>query len=509
MKKILLYLIFFFFACQLHAAKNIRVSGKIFSEGDFTVKLFAPILGYYNQASVPSISSQFTVTKDSFFYTFTSDTYDTYFFALSIIDNNTGLPIIGRINFLLCSGDSTHLLINPNIDNYEWITFSGDNATGNNLFQKINFNPAEKFKGLFTLIKNLPEEENNFLKNVLKEVNNFIDQFKSLLNQGNISLEYFESMKKTFMMSFYGVIVNQFDNTYEVTNRTSEIFRYNFIDALFQRLNPVKDPDIKTLYNSFVFINTYYKYQAIRQKGLPYVNLLVRDTVVLIKGTKYLIDENFNYLLFIKDLKIREDLWAINLLGAFQLAPGLYDERIIAQFDSIFPNSRYFNTLDRYFKETSEINNIEYSKQMPIIFADSQVNIKNIEGVLERFKGKAVYIDLWASWCSPCIASFTYNKKVDSFLLANSIERIYISLDDNKAKWKAAVNKYLLGGFHVLANESLIAALKELLGVKDGAEIGIPRYFIYDKGGNLITKDAYSPIDNQELFDELKKEVID
>lgn len=39
----------------------------------------------------------------------------------------------------------------------------------------------------------------------------------------------------------------------------------------------------------------------------------------------------------------------------------------------------------------------------------------SFENLLEKFKGKDVYIDVLASWCKPCIEEFAHAKKIGRF----------------------------------------------------------------------------------------------
>ena len=57
----------------------------------------------------------------------------------------------------------------------------------------------------------------------------------------------------------------------------------------------------------------------------------------------------------------------------------------------------------------------------------------------EEFKGKYVLLDFWASWCSPCRASFPRIREVYAKLKDKNFIIVNISIDKNKNAWLKAV----------------------------------------------------------------------
>ena len=155
MKKVYLYFLFTLVTSSLSAAEPVVICGNIFSDDSLIIKIFEPINGYYNQASVNINAAAIRRTKDSFYYSVGSLNIPAFFFSINVIEPGTDL-FIGRLNFLVCSGDSIHISIKPQVRGFNWIVFSGDNAEGNNLFEKMNYSPAEKFTSLFRLLRDLP-----------------------------------------------------------------------------------------------------------------------------------------------------------------------------------------------------------------------------------------------------------------------------------------------------------------------------------------------------------------
>jgi thiol-disulfide isomerase/thioredoxin len=125
----------------------------------------------------------------------------------------------------------------------------------------------------------------------------------------------------------------------------------------------------------------------------------------------------------------------------------------------------------------------------------SSFNYPDINGEmvsLESFRGKVVYVDVWATWCGPCIAEFPYLKELQNELKNKEIAFVSISIDSEKDKeaWEKMVEEKEPGGYHLYAEgewESKIA--------KDYVIRGIPYFIIIDKEGKLVEVFATRPSD--------------
>lgn len=108
---------------------------------------------------------------------------------------------------------------------------------------------------------------------------------------------------------------------------------------------------------------------------------------------------------------------------------------------------------------------------------------------LSDFRGKAVYIDCWATWCGPCCAEIPYMEKLYAKLKGDKrVELISISLDNNKAAWqkKLKADKPVWKQFICPDNFSSTLA--------KGYDIdAIPRFLFFDKDGNVLSLDAPRP----------------
>lgn len=113
-------------------------------------------------------------------------------------------------------------------------------------------------------------------------------------------------------------------------------------------------------------------------------------------------------------------------------------------------------------------------------------SIDGKEYELTDFKDKYVYIDLWATWCSPCIAQIPHLKKLEE----KYNEKIYfisIAWNDNKTKWMNMIREKDLNGIQLFASD------KNAEFFKFYEVNGLPRFILLDKQGKIIESNAKQP----------------
>ncbi|MFK8301620.1 TlpA family protein disulfide reductase [Capnocytophaga stomatis] len=122
-------------------------------------------------------------------------------------------------------------------------------------------------------------------------------------------------------------------------------------------------------------------------------------------------------------------------------------------------------------------------------------NFENHKGgktALADLKGKFVYIDVWATWCGPCIEEIPHLKEIEKKYHGKNIEFVSISVDNKKnhEKWRNFVTEKELVGIQLFADNAW-----ETDFVKDYAITGIPQFILLDTEGNIISADAPRPSD--------------
>ena len=117
--------------------------------------------------------------------------------------------------------------------------------------------------------------------------------------------------------------------------------------------------------------------------------------------------------------------------------------------------------------------------------------------ILDRYKGKTVLIDIWATWCAPCMLGHEKMKPLKEELSGEDIVYIYLtSLTSDYEKWKEYI-KDISGEHYFLTQEQLDAIFKQLGGT------GYPTYAIFSPNGKRTT--SFSGFNLETIREALEK----
>ncbi|WP_299125572.1 TlpA disulfide reductase family protein [uncultured Winogradskyella sp.] len=137
--------------------------------------------------------------------------------------------------------------------------------------------------------------------------------------------------------------------------------------------------------------------------------------------------------------------------------------------------------------------------------ASPEFSYETIDGKiisLNDLKGKYVYIDVWATWCAPCIKQVPYLKQLEERYHNKNIVFVSISVDKEKVKdtWKQMIADKELGGLQLFADKSFDSDFMNAYAVNS-----IPRFILIDPEGKIVDPEAPRPSFDKTrvLLDEL------
>jgi thiol-disulfide isomerase/thioredoxin len=163
--------------------------------------------------------------------------------------------------------------------------------------------------------------------------------------------------------------------------------------------------------------------------------------------------------------------------------------------------------MTNYFTKTYSSSKA-MAKGTPSPKFENYTDFKGGKKSLDSFKGKYVYMDIWATWCGPCIREIPFLNTLEKEYHNKNIAFVSISTDESRrsgGSWEAAENKW----------KKFVKA-KQLTGTQLWAgqdydfqqayQINsIPRFILIDPQGNIVDANAPRPSDPRlkEIFTSL------
>lgn len=160
-----------------------------------------------------------------------------------------------------------------------------------------------------------------------------------------------------------------------------------------------------------------------------------------------------------------------------------------------------YNAIVQYYKKNHDALVVKNKMNNTISPSFDYENHKGGKTKLEDFKGKYVYIDVWATWCGPCRAEIPSLKKMEEMYHDKNIVFVSISVDVDKdhEKWKNFVSEKQLGGVQLFADKNWNSDFMLSYGINS-----IPRFILIDPNGKVVKGNALRP-SSPQLKEELDK----
>lgn len=194
-----------------------------------------------------------------------------------------------------------------------------------------------------------------------------------------------------------------------------------------------------------------------------------------------------NYSPYVKEFLLAKnlDFWMTSL------GIGSPIDTLYAEFVATHPSFPNLSSLkNRYTKFEA----ITPGHEAPVI---SGITIDGDTLSSNNFKNKVIYVDVWASWCGPCLVQIPFSEKLqETFQKNDSVVFLNVSIDKDPKDWRRALSKNpTWKGEHILDIKSVF---------KTYSLIGIPRYMLIDKKGRIVNPDAPRP-SSPELVNEIRR----
>lgn len=398
-------------------------------------------------------------------------------------------------NIIIFPNDSIELSINE-----KQIKFQGSNCEGQQYFYD-NFQ-KEPFLEEYLKIQHVFEEyldKKREVHSILPAIDDSLQisfhlkKIEELRHTPHTTTEFSDVLKTEAYMFFYGNIIDLTDYLLQSIPKYEHISKdsieiENMADAIFQKY-PLK-PEL-TKYSSILYVFNYLShYYNGKECPAGYDSA----TFGPYKTYLYAPKEMQPGLLggaCMTQLKYNSGEMDLNKLKKF--------------FNEKFPESQYTAIINqKVLEETDSIDQPLASQKFIKESIDSLIQLKDIPELKNRY----VFIDLWASWCMPCRAEFSFKKELHQILdMYKNIVMVYVSIDNEKQEkaWHNCIKHYKLEGYHLRATAELQKDIRQQVYGTDSYDI--PRYILIGPNGSILNKDLPRPSDYPKLKEELDKAI--
>lgn len=126
--------------------------------------------------------------------------------------------------------------------------------------------------------------------------------------------------------------------------------------------------------------------------------------------------------------------------------------------------------------------------------------LKSLDGTevrLSDFRGKAVLLNFWATWCAPCKIEMPWFVDLQKQYAAQGLQVIGVAMDDSGEDTIAKFAKQMAVNYPVLIG-------KEAVGDAYGGVEFLPTTFIIDRQGKVVDR-MFGLVSRSEFEDNVKK----
>lgn len=219
-------------------------------------------------------------------------------------------------------------------------------------------------------------------------------------------------------------------------------------------------------------------------------------------------------------MRLQKEFKLDNVQSYFELEKPEFDKKVEAlktamaglmdratELDSSFTSTE-LKTNEQFLEYLTSNYEVQHKMFAPVAKGKPSptFNFPDINGnyiSLADLKGNYVYIDVWATWCTPCLREIPYLKELEKQYHDKNIKFVSLSIDKQqvKDKWKQMVIEKELSGIQIMEDKNGESEFVKAYNINS-----IPRFIFLDSDGNIISNNAPRPSDPElkSLFNEYK-----
>lgn len=427
------------------------------------------------------------------------------------------IATLATLSFVACEKKNEHIIISGQIKNHSGMAFQ---LIGRDVERDLKINPDGSFSDTLTKAGyyTISGQGGYYVPMYLPqggEINVLLDnqapietKFSGKDTTASVYLREKNKLTRELQNTFNDLFeknVSDFKSSLDEINKKYSEFLTNYkglpkdFITLEERANKFIDLQLKVIYPQFHHSLTGMetKLPAEFEAEIAKIDYDNADDFSMFNEYKRLINENFfskfdfakpdwnsviGYIRSLKSENIKSHLSQFLIEG---MSAGNSFETNQTLFDAIKELSKNDELIT-----LAEKDFLNFEKLKPGA-ASPSFNFENFAGgktSLESLKGKLVYVDVWATWCVPCLNEFPALQALEKEYHGKDIVFVSISVDKDKEKWIDYQKTKKLGGIQLHADFDAEITFSEAYAIKT-----IPRFILIDKNGNIINADAPRP----------------
>lgn len=162
-----------------------------------------------------------------------------------------------------------------------------------------------------------------------------------------------------------------------------------------------------------------------------------------------------------------------------------------------FFNNKQISNYIIYQNELIAKKSTKDTKQYYLSFDKENGSVFN--DILDRYKGKVIVFDFWATWCGPCIEASGKIKSVKEKFQHEDVVFVYITNESSDRNRWVELADYI-GGEHYFLYNNQSREINTEFSIQ-----AIPSYLIFGKDGRLVEKSLGGYMGNDKLSEWIEK----
>lgn len=399
--------------------------------------------------------------------------------------------------YILYPNDS--ITIHRDLNNTRYFAFkTNDRVRNNELHFFIDlYETAKDFRSAKILKDSVQIKDLTFSDKLLEQTTNFLLRESTLIKNNPQLAERYSTLLLSERMAFLKNYAASQTLSPAFIELVTEYFQYSYYEQIIKTahdefrkeglVNNQLSEKITTFHKNFN--NEHYAFMPVYRRSAymyaQYLSALKNGTdnaEKLLETIKLNFDGSTKeYLLF----KTVSNLLAVN---------SNKESPIVTKYFAWATNKDFIKNIRQTLALNSEVSLAETELED---YSGKKIKLTDL---IASYKGYVVYVDLWASWCTPCMREMPYSHIIKEKLKSEKIKFLYFSFDAKIADWQSSnAVTHDSNSFIVLGNfKSLLAKQHKITT--------IPRYIIFDKKGNVVNSNAKIPSEKGLELD-LKKQL--